>query len=293
MFRQQRDLQKEKTALLIELLGVDIEKQHLKEEGIDSSNWGQWNNQTAFLPEAKRDAVQKYLDDFQEKEQDFYASVSGAWDSDARTKQKELEKEKFAGLAQILTPDELREYELRNSQTASQIFSDIRGVSLTREQYEALYDIRAKYGDSIYNYGDAGNDADTIKQIEQNKKDMQAEIAGALGADTSQQLERAQDYSYQQLASLARHNDLPTDTAAKIYDEKQAAENAAKALQANTDLTPDQQQAGLVQIRAETEASIKAALGDKLYRRYQSNGGWWINNLAPSTSQRLNTVIIH
>ena len=49
----------------------------------------------------------------------------------------------------------------------------------------------------LANWSDAGNDADAIKQIEQNKKDMQAQIAGALGADTAQELERAQDYSYQ------------------------------------------------------------------------------------------------
>jgi hypothetical protein len=283
MFRQQRDLQKEKTALLVELLGADIEKQHLKEEGIDSASWGNGGN-VAFLPEAKRNAVQKYLDDFSEKEQDFYASVSGAWDSDARAKQKELEKKKFAGLAQILTPDELREYELRNSQTANQIFSDIRGVSLTREQYEALFDIRTKYGDSIYNWSDEGNDPNgpAYKQIEQNKKDMQAEIATALGADTSQQLERAQDYSYQQLASLAKRNDLPADTAPKIYDEKQAAENAVKALQVNTDLTPDQRQTVLQQIRNETEQSMKTMLGDKIYKSYLNNGGWWLNNIAPA-----------
>jgi hypothetical protein len=276
---------KKKTALLIDLLGVDIEKQHFAEEGMDNSNWGTWNSQTAFLPESKRDAVQKYLDDFNEKEQDFYASVSGAWDSDARAKQKELEKEKFAGLAQILTPDELRQYELRNSQIASQLISDLHGASLTEQQYEALYDIRAKYGDSIYNYGDDGNSPEQIKQIEQNKKDMQAEITTALGADTSQQLARAQDYSYQQLSSMAAHYNLPADTAATVYDYKQSAENAVKDLNANADLTQDQKQAALQQIRDATQQSVKAALGDKVYKSYMSNGGWWLNSLAPAPRQ--------
>ena len=283
---QQQTLQKEKSALLVELFGFDVEKQRLKEEGIDADATG-WNpnGNLSFLPEAKRDAVQKFLDDFQDKEQEFYASVQGSWDADARAKQKELEKEKFAGLAQILTPDELREYELRNSQLASQLSSDIHNVDLTRAQYEALYDIRDKYGDSVINWGDAGNDADAIKQIEQNKKDMQAEIAGALGADTAQELERAQDYSYQQLAHLAVRNDLPADTASKIYDVKQAAEQAAQDLQANTDLTPEQRQAALAQIGSATEQSVKSALGDKLYQRYRNNGGWWLNNLAPAMAK--------
>jgi hypothetical protein len=279
----QQALQKEKSALLVELFGFDVEKQRLKEEGIDADMMG-WNpnGSLSFLPESKRDAAQKILDDFQEKEQDFYASVQGAWDGDARARQKKLEQEKFNSLAQILTPEELREYKLRNSQLASQLSSDIRNVSLTREQYEALYDIREKYGDSIYNWSDAGNDADTVKQIEQTKKDMQAQITGALGAGKAQELERAQDYSYQQLAHLAKRNDLPADTASKIYDFKQAAEQAAQDLRSNNDLTPEQRQAALAQISSETQQSVKSALGDKLYRRYLNNGGWWLNNIAPA-----------
>jgi len=278
--KQMQAMQKEKTALIVELFGVDVEKQRMKEEGYDTENMG-WNpaGNLSFLPEAKREAVQKYLDDFQEKEQEFYASVSGSWDADARAKQKKLEQEKLAGLAQFLTSEELREYKLRSSQIAQQISSDLHGVDLTRTQYEALFDIRSQYGDSIYNY-DSGNDAETIKKIEQNKKDMQAEIAAALGADKSAELERAQDYQYQQLASLARHNDLPPETAPKIYDFKQAAEKAAAALKASQDLTPEERQAALAQIRAETEASVKTALGDKLFKRYLSNGGWWLNNIA-------------
>jgi hypothetical protein len=280
--KQMQAMQKEKTALIVELFGVDVEKQRMKEEGFDTDSMG-WNpsGNLSFLPEAKREAVQKYLDDFQEKEQAFYASVQGSWDADARAKQKKLEQEKFDGLAQILTPDELREYKLRNSQIAQQISSDLHGVDLTRAQYEALFDIRSKYGDSIYNYGDAGNSPDAIKQVEQNKKDMQSEIAAALGTDKSAELERAQDYNYQQLVSLATHNDLPPDTAPKIYDVKQAAETAAAAVKASQDLSPAEQQAALAQIRAETEASVKTALGDKPYQRYLNNGAWWLNNIAP------------
>jgi hypothetical protein len=274
---------KEKTALIVELFGFDVEKQRMKEEGFDADNMG-WNpsGNLAFLPEAKRDAVQKYLEDFQEKEQDFYASTMGGWDAEARAKQKQLQQEKLDGLAQFLTPQELREYELRNSQVAQQIASDLHGVDITREQYEAMFDLRKKYGDSIYNWGDANNTPEQRKQIEQNKKDMEAEIAAAIGADKGLELQRAQDYQYQQLASLAKHNDLPADTAPKIYDYKQTAEKAVEAVNASTDLTPEQRQAALTQIRTETEASLKATLGDKLFKRYQSNGGYWINNLAPA-----------
>ena len=282
-YKAQLDGQKEKSALIVELFGFDVEKQRMKEEGYDpDNNWNPAGN-LSFLPEAKREPVEKYLEAFQDKMQDFYARTSGGWDADARAEQKKLEAEKLAGLAQFLTPQEVREYELRDSQIAQQISSDLHGVDLSREQYEALYDVRKKYGDSIYNWGDANNDEVARKQIEQNKKDMMAELATTLGGDKTAELERAQDYQFQQLKSLAKRNDLPADTAPKIYDFKLAAEKAVETLNANQDLSPEQRQTALAQIRTETETSVKTALGDKLFKRYQSNGGWWISQLATET----------
>lgn len=81
-FKAQTAAQKEKSALIVELFGFDVEKQRMKEEGydVDSDNVG-WQpaGNLSFLPESKRDAVQKYLEDFSDKEQEFYASIAGGW----------------------------------------------------------------------------------------------------------------------------------------------------------------------------------------------------------------------
>jgi hypothetical protein len=277
--KRYRELQKEKSALLVELLGVDVEKQRMKEEGIQQFVGS--NRQLEYLPEAKREPVTQYLEKFDEKMQDFYARASGNWDAETRAEQKKLEAEKFGGLAEILAPQEMREFELRNSQMASQISSEIRGVTLTPEEYEALYDVRKKYGDSIYNWADAVNDATAREQIERNQKNLQAEVAEALGAPKARELELAKDYTYQQLVRLAKRNDLPPETASRVYDFKDAAEKAAKELNGNTSVGAEQRSAALQQIRAEAETAVKNALGDKAYKRYLSNGGWWLNNIAP------------
>jgi len=279
-FHQRREVQKEKSDMLVSLLGVDPEKELRKAEGQPDFPSG-LNSQLDYLPEAKRDAVQKCLDAFNDKMQDFYDRNRGFWDGQSRAEQKQLQDQEMQGLAQILTPDELRQFELRNSQLASQLSFDLRGLSLNEQQYAAIYDIRKKYGDSIYNWSDEDNPPDVAGQIEQNKKNMDGEIAAALGPDLGKQYQRDQDYSYRQLASLAVRNDLPAGTADKIYDDKDAAEQAVKQVQNDPTLTPQQRQAALQQIRTETQNTIKQALGDKSYKRYLRSGGWWINNLAP------------
>ena len=278
-YRQERAWQKEKSALLVELLGVDPEKQRRLEEGLDEPmDWQ--SRQLAFLPEAKRDVVQKYLDEFDEKSQEMYARNRGLWDAQSRAEQRALEAEKLAGLAQFLSPSELREYELRSSQTANQLANDLRTLSISRDQYEAIFDIRKKYGDSIYNYGDIeGKEA--RQKVEDNKTAMKAELATALGPNLVKEYERSQDYSYQQLVRLAQRTDLPADTAGKVYDYKQVAEDSVKQLSEDKNLTNEQRQELFQKIRNETEQTLKATLGEKNYKRYVSNGGYWINNIAP------------
>jgi len=281
LWRKDRELQREKSALLVELLGVDPERELRREEGYDEPM--DWNErQISFLPESKREAVAKYLEEFNERSQEMSERNRGIWDAQARAEQKQLEAEKLAGLAQFLTPAELREYELRQSQTATQLSHDLRTLSLTREQYEAIFDIRKKYGDSIYNYSDTADSKDARQRAEDSKKAMKDEMIASLGTDFAKQYERSQDYNYQQLTRLTKKHDLPGETAGRVYDYKTAAEESAKQLRENKDLTAEARQAALQQVRTETEAALRQALGDKIYNSYLKNGGWWINNLAPA-----------
>jgi hypothetical protein len=293
-WRKDRELQKEKSALLVELLGVDPEKQQRIEDGYDEFYFNWQERQVSFLPESKRAAAQKILDEFQDKQQEMYAANQGIHDAQSRAEQKQLEAEKLAALAGILSPSELRDYELRQSQTASQLTHDLRGLSLSREEYEAIFDTKKKYGDSIYNYGDLGKEGQ--KQAEENMKAMKADLAASLGADKFKEYERGTDYYYRQLQSLAKKNDLPAETAGKVFDYKSTAEDTVKQLRANKDMTNEQRQTALQQIRAETEDTLMKTLGEKTYKSYIKNGGWWINNIAPQqssgTATRAGNVII-
>jgi len=278
--RQQRVLQDEKSALLVDLLGVDPEKERRKAEG--GEEWQDWSQRRVdFLPPAKREAASKYLDEFEDKMQDFYARNRGMYDSQYRAELRQLEAERLQGLAQFLTPEELREYELRQTQLANQLSHDLRGLTLTRDQYEAIYDIRKKYGDSIFNYGDVES-KDARDKVQETQKALKGEIAAALGPAMGKEYERAQDYSYQELARLAKRSDLPADTAARVYEVKEAAEASVKQIQGNQDLTPEKRQEALRQIQAETENTVKTTLGEDNFKKYKRQGGWWINNLAPS-----------
>ena len=162
---------------------------------------------------------------------------------------------------------------------------------LSREEFESLFDINKKFGDSIHSWGDLTKEERKI--AESNKEAMKAEMTAALGEPKVKEMERASDYYYQQLQRFAKKNDLPTETAGKVYDYKSTAEDTVKKLRENKDLTNEQRQTMLQQIRTETETTLKQTLGDKAYKSYMNNGGWWINNIAPQQrpATRASTVI--
>lgn len=275
-----REIMQEKSALLVDLFGFDPEKQRRLEDGTPA--FLDWNERKIqFIPEERRGPVLKLLQEMDDKRQAIYDENRGFMGgADMRASQRKLEAETLQGLSQLLSPQELREYELRSSSVASQLASDLRFVDVSREEYERIFDLRKKYGDSIYNFGDTMT-ATSGREAEANKTAMYAELTSTLGTDRVRELKRSQDYNYQQLATLATRAELPANTASKVYDFKEAAEEAARLLRENTALAPQDRQTALIQLRAETEKAVRDALGEKNYQRYQTSGGYWINSIAP------------
>lgn len=73
-----------------------------------------------------------------------------------------------------------------------QLSHDLQGMTLTREQYEGLFDVRKKYRDYIYNYGDI-NTPELRTQVDANKKAMKADLVASLGPEFVRDYERSQD----------------------------------------------------------------------------------------------------
>jgi hypothetical protein len=278
--QQSRALEQEKTALLIELLGVDPRIARREASGQAAAFYDYQDARIGFLPEHKRAAVREYLEQVQERFTEMYERNKGIWDAQTRAEQKALEEEQLRGLAQFLTPDEVRQWELRNSQLAGQLQHDLHTMTLTEEEYGAIFDTRKKYGDSIHNYGDRES-REEQEAIKAAKDGLLADLRLALGDDRAREYERSQDYQYQELHRLAKRNELPVATAAQVFDFKGAAEASLKQLREDKSLTAQQRLAAQQAIYDETLNSVKAALGEKAFKSYESSSGWWLRNLKP------------
>ena len=105
-------------------------------------------------------------------------------------------------------------------------------------------------------------------------------LDAALGEERYKEYKRAEDSDYQNLFRLADSRKLERTTVGQVYQLKDEAQEAAKEVRRNKDLSEDQRTAALAAIRAETEKTVMQALGERNFKTYKRYA-YWIRNLAP------------
>lgn len=136
--RAMRELQKERRTLLAEA-GLPPTPM---EEAFRRRQFG-------GLSEAKVAALEKIQQDYNDMRQEMFEQQQrggGATNGrDIAAQQKLLQEEQERDIAALLTPDEKLEYELRNSSTANQVRSQLRGVDVNEQEFRELFAAQKAY----------------------------------------------------------------------------------------------------------------------------------------------------
>jgi hypothetical protein len=276
VWRQQRALEKEKRALLIELLGVDPQKEKNKLYG----NIDYAERMYPFLTEEKRQQAQDIQEKFQDLEQDVYQKYKGYHGEETQAELKTVRDQRRAELAKILTPNELEEYELRNSQTAQQLGWDLKSFDANEQEFRSIFKVKKAFDDNLGNTWIDPDDKEAQKKYQAANAEKDKEIKAALGDSRYAEYKRSQDWEFQQLDRLANRQGLPSGSANKVYDMKQAAQDQVAKVRNDSTLTSEQRKAALKAIQVETEKAVGETLGEKGYKQYKDQSGWWIRSLS-------------
>lgn len=277
--RKTRELTEEKKALLIALLGVDIEKMKRERLGVPDYE----ALRMAYLPEEKRKPVEDIRQRFQDLEQATHQKYKEYYGPERNQELAEINRQREAELAKLLTPLELEEYKLRHSQTAMQMKYDLQAFEPSEQEFRALFKTREAYDVATANFRFGGPDPDNPAELALMRdaaKLRDEEAKRVLGETRYKEYSRAKDYYYQDLYRMAQRSGLPKETAGKVYDMKDAAEAQARQVRSDQSLTAEQRQQALAEIRNLTERSIQESLGEKNFKSYQSRN-YWLRGLAP------------
>jgi hypothetical protein len=259
------DLRREKEAELKTLLGADYRKYDPIQDP-----------RTAFLPPAKAEQLRMIEEDYEALRLSS-SPMDGITMPEDREKLAFLEKQKRADLAELLTPEELAAYDLRNSPTARSLRSQLAFLNLTEDEFKTLFTLRKPY-DERPRAGSSeiiGGSSVSISSpaSAKDREALNAEIKAALGDERFAEYQRAQDSDYRTLNQLVGRLELPPEKANEAYSLKIALEKKLMEFRPQPGSDMRQQRANFIaSLSREAETGFTQILGEKGYATYKDYG---------------------
>ncbi|MBI5773072.1 MAG: hypothetical protein HZA89_04925 [Verrucomicrobia bacterium] len=275
--RAQRDVDFEKREIIRELMGVDLVGERMKVLGQEDY----YGRRLAFLPEEKRGQARLLLEKFTDEEQAIRSKV---WEEGEpltaadTAKLRQLREQQQAELTRLLSPEELRQYELWLSPSANAVRDAVYGMNASEDEFQKIYRLQKKFDDA-WPDSTPPEDADARAKWEQERMQMEQQIRAQLGEQRYAEFERGQDADFRELNATATRYQLPADVPATIYEIKLAVLDQRAKVLADPALTDEQRTATLKVIADETARTVQKALGEKAYKYFLRRGmGSWISN---------------
>lgn len=242
------------------------------------------NSQLDFLDETKRAGVRSIQDELlsalgEARKMEFTGTKEVIRQQRA-AKEKEIRTATEAKMQALLTPEEFAEYKLRNSDGAGVRYQLAR-MTLSETEARNIAQALADKTEASANL-DAKDPAAKAARTQLDER-AQAQIKELLGDTRYAEYQRASDGRYNETARIIERLQLPEQTAVGIYQARLEAEKLAARLRTDTSASTEERNAALNVIRAETEKSVRALVGDSAYQDYQEHAGGWLNQLSQPT----------
>ncbi len=234
------------------------------------------------LSAAKAEELGAIRERYNEAREELYAIRRGATPTPAdQTKMSALETAMHDEFAKVLTPQELEEYDLNASRTATQLQYQLAAFDVTEAEYRTLYKLHAAF-DAQYPRPNGGASPDEMRARREAEKQLEGQIAAALGPDRYSQYQRATDYNYREAAQLVARLELPPETTDALYTLQKEYEQKRQTIHRDPQ-NPAEYQQQLTALAAEATAKVTTALGGKpnAVEAYKTYGGQWLRSLAP------------
>lgn len=265
------ELDDERHTLLRELLGIEVTDSVAAFAAVNPLELT-----LAFLPEDRRQQVIAASEEFARRQTELLRSLAAGGELDAGALEA-LRDEHQQRLADLMTPEELRRYELTTSPLAMALRSELEGFEPSEEEFQRIYEARKAQQEEVEAtrvFLGAQIQAQEAVEAEERAAQLRATEADAallaqLGPERYAQLQRANDPNYELLMRVSLSGEVSPFAANRVYEYQQVAQIEAERVRANSSLTLEEREIALNAIRAETERTIREGLGDRVLRAYR------------------------
>ena len=281
--KQLREIQKEKNALLKELLGIDLPLDPLRGRG--DRNYELFEAAFKSLPAEKRELVREIQETYWQTSDNLKDKYANKRTAEYIEEYKRANVERKAQLANVLTPDELDEYEMRTTNVGPNMQSSLEGFNPTEDEFKTIYRIRKAieepYGGLLGAGASLDVEGNVTVQDQRAYSDRQKEIADkikeALGPERAREYELSQDYNYRSLRQLGDRFGLAPEVVTQSYDLQINYRDQQRQLRSNRALTPEQRNAALQQLSTSHQAQFAQLVGERAAKAFQNNRGGFVD----------------
>ncbi|MGA2030071.1 MAG: hypothetical protein ABSG87_08370 [Verrucomicrobiota bacterium] len=275
----------ERQQLISDVLGRDA----LTTEAERQAQQADWEQKYSWLSPEKRaqmiELEEKYRQHLDEWTATLASRADGTPTSEDEDNLQKLKQEFEKSEKQLLTPEELGELHLRESDVADWA-ANLPGFNPSEDEWRSLTELRSQFEESQNALADSDL-SDEQRAVQQNElqSNFDNSIQGALDPDRFVQYQLANNDQYQALHNVTQRYGLPDSVAAQGLNVQQTAQAQADQVRANSNLSPEDQQSALNAIQHETEQTMGQILGANVLSTYKEYGGDWITGLSQLNQQ--------
>lgn len=236
----------------------------------------------SFLPPEKVRDLRRAREQMIEKQ--IALSASGTITS---MQYEAMRKEERDAIAAVLTPAELLEYDLRNSDTARNLRTRLAAFSPSEQEFRSVFQLQAEFDERFSNMARSMSQEDMRARMEA-EKNLAEQIKAVLGPERAEEYARKTDYNYVRTSQLVARLELPPETADQLFAlQKEYQERRMEQARSGTVRNREQYMEDLAAMQKEAAERVNALLrSPSAAEAYKQYGGQWLESLVPRTAPR-------
>jgi hypothetical protein len=224
------------------------------------------------LSKERADAVQRIADDYAEMISKVNAATGGILLPEDKEQLALLEREKRADLAAVLTPQELGEYEMRNSPVTLRLRATLTLMDATEEEFRKIYAVQQPHSEILYPTSSGMMIQGARRQ--EAMQQMAEQLKAALGADRYADFERSNNREFQQLTQIAQRENVSITAAVEAFNLRDTATRESTRIYDDSTLTTEQKRAALQILAQNTKTQMRSTLGSAAGEAYIRTANW-------------------
>jgi hypothetical protein len=230
------------------------------------------------LAPAKVEQLKKIFADYADLEEQLFTGVPDRNATSARARSDLLAREKRADIERLLTPEELLNYDLRNSPGAHRLRGRLGQFAATEDEFRTLYPAfqAEAAATTALNATQRVNAAEARRVREESERRLDDELRRVLGEARYLEFKDANDHELRQTRAFTARLNLPPQAASDVIAVQREFTPKLGAIDRDRDLTPNQRDARASELGLEARDRLIRILGPAGFEAYKRQGGGWL-----------------